>query len=685
MKMFDCDWSPILELMPAWDEMTLASRRLFLDPNKAHTGGFPRDQYGKDAAIMLESGLVVSSPRECLVPEQDRGKAFRRIMMQLSKHLLFEPNVGSEAFDAYCSKHFTQEELYSLYNRDHDTEKPIQFLSEKWTRAFLEAADPSTWEKPFKIYEPSASRSGWIQITTSPPKESEKITYFTSPDVGQAALKLVRLARESSEPVPFVRLCDKEFQQFSTQVIADAIKACIRYTLVYPSLKSESYQACFWIWPPAGHRLHRPAARKVKSVPRGTHLLIPSFRLEDLSLIAARIAVEPLPVKQHSYPPDPYAKVQQEIIATMSPLPDLLAKRFRPENRLSEALKMLLDLDFVSVIKGKPMTLKLRKAGNEWVARTATERLSILLKSISARREKARTTYSESQRSQLLAFNPKQLYTRSGYHFSTVQLSSMLETVWSAAVEGEFYPLDEWITYHSQTSSPAGVHAHQGITDAPYSTIRSLEEDGEALLRKVHEHFFFERLIPFGGVELGQNSKGHLHFSLNKTGRYFLTGVGSVESAGESSGAIVVQPNFEIVFTEPNPMAEAELAGLAERIGSRIGTLFRLSKDSILKAALTGNNAQRTLASLDRIVAKPVPSNVRRQIEDWFRACRQVSMRRTLLLTFPDEVTAHTVSKELQGQCDPITPTLWEVRTKSIDKKILRNLEKKGIFLRTDE
>ncbi len=130
---------------------------------------------------------------------------------------------------------------------------------------------------------------------------------------------------------------------------------------------------------------------------------------------------------------------------------------------------------------------------------------------------------------------------------------------------------------------------HDCIGDSPYVGSKTFEEVGEDFLRKAHERLFFERLIPLGGVELGQDSEGRLRFALNKSGRYFLTGVGAVEPAGDPDGTILVQPNFEIVFTHPNPLLEAELAGLAERCGSRVGTLFRLTRDAIRRAALMGS------------------------------------------------------------------------------------------------
>ncbi len=82
----------------------------------------------------------------------------------------------------------------------------------------------------------------------------------------------------------------------------------------------------------------------------------------------------------------------------------------------------------------------------DWLARTAPERLRILLETVSANREKAGSGYYENRRSATLAFNPLQLYTSARYGGCVLRLSPLLETVWSSANEGKFYPLDEWLS-----------------------------------------------------------------------------------------------------------------------------------------------------------------------------------------------------------------------------------------------
>ncbi len=683
MKIFDCDWTVILDFIPVWDEMSPSSRKIFLDQNKPHTGGARKAEYGKDAERMLESRLVLPNTRHSLVPEKERGKLFRRIFMQLAKHPLFETDTGSRDFEAYRKKHFLAEEEISLGGHTNADGREIHFLTEAWSRAFLECGDPIAWEEPLKIYEPSSRPYGWGLIALDPENPPKKITYFNSPEVGRAALEMVRVARESNEPVPFHKLNEPRSEGITPQMIADAFKACLRYALLFPSLHRDSYEACFWIWPPAGRRLHRPAAQGPAPVPQANPLAAPPFYLEDLSLVGSHLLTEPLPVKKYPAGNELYARTEREITLAMGDLPPFLEKRFSRGWRLAAALERLRALDFTTVAQGKQASLKLRKAGADWLAANASDRLRFLIDTFSANREKGGNWCFEDRQSASLGFTPLRLFTSKRYGGDTVGLSALLERVWSSAREGEFYGLEEWLTYHSQHSYPDGVDPQDRIGESPYRNTRTFEEIGEDLLRTAHERFFFERLIPLGCVDLGEGPQGELRFALNETGNYFLTGTGSVTSVGDPAGGILIQPNFEIVFTRPNPLAEAELAGLAERCGRSVGTLFRLTRESVRRTALAGIDAGRFLETLERLSSKPLPTNVRLQIDDWYAACREVRMRQSLLLTFPDEATAQTVAKELNGQCQPITKTIWELRTKSLDAKTRRKLEKKGIFFRT--
>jgi hypothetical protein len=81
-------------------------------------------------------------------------------------------------------------------------------------------------------------------------------------------------------------------------------------------------------------------------------------------------------------------------------------------------------------------------------------------------------------------------------------------------------------------------------------------------------------------------------------------------ASGAAGAAVIVQPNFEVVFTAPAPRAEATIGRFAERIRRNVGVLFRITRGSIHSAAAAGLTADHALAALNEVSARPIPANV---------------------------------------------------------------------------
>jgi hypothetical protein len=91
------------------------------------------------------------------------------------------------------------------------------------------------------------------------------------------------------------------------------------------------------------------------------------------------------------------------------------------------------------------------------------------------------------------------------------------------------------------------------------------------------------------------------------------------EEAGAAS-ELVVQPNFEIVFLSPSAAAEAVLGRFCERVGREVGVLFRLTRQSLLRAAAAGLETEQVLATLTQGSRNPLPPNVEHEIRGWMGA-----------------------------------------------------------------
>jgi len=142
----------------------------------------------------------------------------------------------------------------------------------------------------------------------------------------------------------------------------------------------------------------------------------------------------------------------------------------------------------------------------------------------------------------------------------------------------------------------------------------------------------------------------------------------------------MIQPNFDIVFMAPNPGAEVKLGQFCERLGSGIGTLFKISRTSILKGASIDLDAEYTLGALAKVSNKPVPQNVKEQIKNWSAQCRKVSISTRILFTCPDKETALQIKSSGGNKVEQISDTVIAVSDRKFVRVLEKKLEKKGIF-----
>jgi hypothetical protein len=147
------------------------------------------------------------------------------------------------------------------------------------------------------------------------------------------------------------------------------------------------------------------------------------------------------------------------------------------------------------------------------------------------------------------------------------------------------------------------------------------------------------------------------------------------------AGAVVVQPNFEVVFTAPLPAAEAAIARFAERVGQRLGVLFRITRASVLTAAAAGVTADQAIDALKAVSSRNLPANVVREITGWFDEVRRVSLAPALLLRCPDAHTAARVLAAGGKAVRPVSDTVLELVDSSARTRVLKKLRAAGIFI----
>jgi hypothetical protein len=209
-------------------------------------------------------------------------------------------------------------------------------------------------------------------------------------------------------------------------------------------------------------------------------------------------------------------------------------------------------------------------------------------------------------------------------------------------------------------------------------------EDVEREWQRDLTDFAKQILVPYGGVSIGLLAEDTAPcIALTSVGRYLVGQADDFDYEHEQreEGQVVVQPNFEIAFLSPAPLAEATLARFAERLGAGLGSLFRLTKSAIFAAADAGMTCDRLLDTLRELSTKELPQNVVREIEDWFGQCRKVKVQTTALIRCPDADTAVRVMAAGGKQTELLTDTIVAVPNAKAKTDVLKKLKKAGIFV----
>lgn|ERR1022692_1456151 len=674
MKFFDCDWNEIFDALPLWDKLSAGARRHFLLAVPSHAQSVSESGYGSDLALVVEAGLVVRASPGRVKPAPTRI-GFRRILAQLAKFPLFDVNDLKVLLGNYLTKHFSWEET-GIRRVD---EESVSDDNLDWLNRFLAASEGTKWERPFKTVR--YPRTGGYQTWYIQPKQSsveEVITYFGKEQAFSAAQCLVRHAMAASGPV-LLSAAREILPEPLRPCLADAFKGCVRYRLLYPALRQTTLEALYWVHPKIGSRLHRPPPRvpvpaEVKS------LCSPSFLMNDLAQILVEAAAGECRLKKQGWSHCFFTKVEAKLKAELEVLPDWLSKRFPPDQRLRHAHQLLGFLKMAEAKAGAAgASLQPLPEGLKWLKQPARDRLRDLI--VHLRKNRGLSEYDYSVH---FNFLPGDRVFIDG-SAKPADLGNLLEAAWRQAPAQESVPLAEFLDYHARVSHPLTgqtplnrrLRAEQEFRGVPLN-----EENVEDIWRNFMDRFFWDRLVPLGGVDTGLDGESRLGFRLNPVGQCLL-GLRDDFEYGQlaAPGGVVVQPNFEIVFVQPNIAAEIELAAFAARCGKGVGTLFRLTRKAIIQAAATGTTFDQVLHTLQRHTTKALPANVVEEIRSWFASCRRLPVRHTHLIEAGDRETSVRLQRLLGTDCAPLTGTLLEWRVSRIDPNLRKQLNQQGLFL----
>lgn len=691
MKLIEIDWHDFFRRLEVWQRLSAPARAAFakMQPSqpqslKKFTGEHP---------ILVEAGfLTLKKGGKNLRVNEECWPFVKTLRLIVGDDLL--RNASSKAMRKYVTYQLDVNQREAIcvsmgLNR-WQTDELVQFaMSVRWLETFLalSESDVKAWKAPSE--QPSYSM--WSSLRRSRTKPLPE-----RPAVPLETMKaVVRRFMACPDPIPIAELPSR-LPELSPEMLVGAVAMGVDRLLLFPGVRHDDMTLVLGVWPSITQRLHQPKPT-IPTAVQPEQTFHGAYLMEDMTTVLVAASGKPIRLRCNDLAI--FTKTAGEIAANLMPMPEWVGMPGKSAARINAATRWLRAMKLLRYrSKGGSPQLEPTHRAAEWLSHPPKSRLKTILDSIrpelSTEPSREHSSWLDDDddeegvyfdgydlaRSPQTAFLPFRLEL-STYSPTIQEMTAALATAFGTVPEGRFWPADAFLAWRSQEQNPRkkayspakARHAYRAMTD------EALEKQWAQNLAD----FLHWRLVPLGGARLG-TAMNATCFTLTAVGRYLL-GLAEDFDYGhdhDAQRALVVQPNFEVVFLSPSPLAEATLARFAERKGRGIGALFGITKKSILAAAGSGMTAAQVLDSLERLSAKSIPANVAREIAGWFDQCRSIAVRSAVLIHCPDADTAARVVAAGGKQATALTDTVVELADTKAKTALLRKLHSLGIFNR---
>ena len=728
MKLFNLDWLDFFERLDVWDQLALSTRQVFAQL-KSNTV-VRAEEFGDDLQLLAEAeflnvyidGQRAKLHKHCL--------SFARAIRAMCRHDILEQQ-NADVLQSYIVDHYTTAEQAALlpngrsyHANAHDLARDA--MSVAWLNDFLS----------LKNLEQAREWESLRQQNRYCYQRDPEETILSSNKTLTVAQSIIRRFMSSTEPVAFRDLRGR-FKRVDLRVLATAAYAGIRYLLLFPSMRHDDMTPMINIWPAIPRRLHRPKAKLPKTVtPDQTFHC--AYLMEDMTTVLIGASGDPPRVRSSDNAL--FTKAQMQLESNLTPVPEWLKQieGCTRSRRVQAAVEFLQAFRFIETrgIHGKDLRFEPTTEAQDWLGMSSKDRLKTILdrlkpdqsqnkplglqtnhrnlpgdveSELDSIEDEARfardmlvlaglddeddddydyddapfTSYGHDDRCDFLP----QTVSWAADPVSDLDLPAALIDTYGTLACRRFVPFSQFVEYHMQRANPLlsrGSGAKPLKIEVGWSWRTPTDEEAENLWGQLLVDFFRLRLLPLGGAHIGLTGKsGTLCIALTDAGRYLLDLAKDFEygQSHDQQKHIVIQPNFDIVFLSPAPLAEATIARFADRKANGMGTLFKITRKSIFTAASCNMTAEQVLDTLGELCTKAIPTNVTREVRDWFDQCGRVAIKSTILIRCPNAQVATRVLAAGGKKLTPISDTVVELADRKFKATLVKKLKETGVFV----
>ncbi len=682
MRYFDRDWGEFFEFAKHWDRCSVLTQQVL--SSMKPTGGVPCEDFGSDLFWLLTEHVVeLYRERTRVRQHPDRRSCFT--LLRAIMRVPLEADADSVGALHYLKEHFVGDERDALLPEDGRVIASVQWerlaglvTSRDHVEGFLGAECLEEWER---CRIPRAEL--WSQANAC----TEAL--LANEQVAEDCRRLVHALSLDEQPRTFCELREI-FEEVSTERLGLAIHAALRYALIFPCLHPADDALCLTLWPDVVKAMNReelklPAALDPSELVRTFDV---AWGLDDVTQLLVAAAE---PIRLRSSDKDLFAKAKRELEGSLQPhaeLPILFDRvGLTIEERLRMARRTAEECEWLETrgTTGKNLVLALTDAGRDWLGRSAAERLRAMMDHVcldlEADEKIARAPYLNSDYCE--GYFPDSSFTR-----SDAKLLKVIPAARAAlsALDGAPLPLEAFLEALNAAGLPESLRKHWGRRELAWYFGHMYEAQREFIwFWSICELLGF-RLFRYGGLSFGWTESGLVTVQLTDVGRYYLGLTDEFEYGADAADRpVLVQPDFEVIFLAPSAQHEAAISRFAERTGTHLGALFRITRASIHAAARAGLEAKSVLDELASATSVPLPDNVTHEINAWFAECHHLELEPALVIRCPSPEIAARIRAAAPRHIEAATETLLLLSDPSKRSQVINACRKAGLFLEGGE
>lgn len=534
------------------------------------------------------------------------------------------------------------------------------------------------------------------------------------------ASAVIDAVRQAEGPIPLVDLVH-QFEGNSPEDIRAVVDKLVVHMALVEDLQPKTHALVVGFPPTVRETLRaaeQPRVRPPLVAVESPADLVPESNLfaDDLRTLLLEIAGSPPLVRRdHTL----FQKEADRVQAAMNPLPAWLLEflQWTPESRYAQAFSWSYVLKLVTEIQeGPQLRLHLSAEGRDWLSRGLdAQEASILAR---FRTPATRELYLEMI-DRILYLDPNQSYyfdqagdreflgvsvtvlkiaNRSAplYHGKSKPedhdaLRQALDQALGALKQETFYLLEsiaKHLAFAEHNPLNRGLPLAQTAVYWAGRSIPPLEEQREEIGRQLIRSFIQHRLVPCGAFRAATDAQGRVAVArAPRYDAYFGREiVASTTRAAAPASQVVVQPDFSVIVIGMNTAPIAELAPFCDRGASRGhqgATLFKITRDSVVRAIGQGLKPSEIVERLQRHATHDIPANVRREIQEWTQWARPITASTHTLLRCPDRETADRAMGVFKQQAERLNETTIALDARTLATADRNRLRAQGLLLQT--